>query len=90
MLDLNPYGIGISSHVISFTAELFRSLGYISFIIIACVLCSTIGTNRIPILFKVLPMAPLVIPLVPIYDTIGSDYWLPIMQAMALFWVFPL
>ena len=40
----------------------------------ACIQGSTNGTNGIPILFKVLPMVPLAIPLVPMDDngTIGS------------------
>ena len=40
--------------------------------VIACVHGSTNGTNGIPISFKVLPMAPLV--MVPLVKTIGSKY----------------
>ena len=44
---------------------------------IACVHCSTNGTNDIPISFKVLPMVQLVMPLVPmvpLVKTVGSQY----------------
>ena len=41
---------------------------------IACVHGSTNGTNGRPISFKVLPMVPLVIPLVPLVKTDGSQY----------------
>ena len=40
----------------------------------ACVHGSTNGTNGRPISFKVLPMVPLVIPLVPLIKTDGSQY----------------
>ena len=42
---------------------------------LACVHGSTNGTNGIQISFKVLPMVPLVIPLVPIVNFIARPYF---------------
>ena len=44
-------------------------------LLIACVHGSTNGTNGIPISFKVLPIVPFVIQLVPVVKTVGSQYF---------------
>ena len=49
----------------------------------AWVLGSTIGTNGIPISFQVLPMAQLLMPLVPMVpSTTDTDSWLQMIQRL--------